>query len=155
MKKILTLIAIASIGAAAVLTGCNNKPPFERLAEAVDSVNTYFAAQPEQTAPGAKLIYDQVTNTLKINYQLPSAEVASFFQDNAGVAEDILLKDVLPEAPFELLERLVDAKANVMIVYDWKPDGHSEYLIETDRVKDALKAAQQDAETNQNLATER
>lgn len=144
MKKLLSLIAVIAIGAA-VFTGCNNKPPFVRLAEAVDSVNAYYAAQPEQTAPAAKLVYDEVTNTLKINYQLPSADAAAFFTENIGIAEDLLLKDVLPEAPYELMKRLVDAESNVMIVYEWKPDGHSEYMITADRVKAAAKAAEEAA----------
>lgn len=146
MKKILSLIAIFA-AVTAILTGCNNKPPFVRLAEAVDSVNAFYAAQPEQTAPGAKLVFDEVTNTLKINYTLPSADAAAFFKENIGYAEDILLKDVLPEAPFELMNRIVDAGSSVMIVYDWKPDGHSEYLIAADRVKEAAKTAHDAAKT--------
>lgn len=148
MKKLLTLIAVLAV-AAAVFTGCNNKPPFVRLAEAVDSVNAFFAAQPEQTAPSAKLAYDEITNTLKINYELPSSDAAAFFKENIGYAEDILLKDVLPEAPYQLMQRVVDAKSNLMIVYDWKPDGHMEYLITSDRVKAAAERAEHEAQSGQ------
>ncbi len=57
------------------------------------------------------------------------------------MAEDILLKDVLPEAPYSLMQTIDEAEASVMIVYDWEPDGHSEYLIGSDRVREAFKAS--------------
>jgi len=136
MRKIPGVLVLSLIAAAAI-TGCDNKPPFARLMTAVDSVNTYYQHQPEMTAPDARLVYDQVTNTLKFNYELPSAEVAAFYKDNIGVTEDILVDDVLPEAPYNLFKEIVDAEANVMIVYDWEKDGHSEYLITADRVKQA------------------
>ena len=144
MKSIISVIASAAL-LLCITTACGNKPPFERLEAAVDSVNTYFASQAEMTAPAAVLSYDRITNTVKITYDLPSEHIADFFKENIGMAEDILLKDVLPEAPCSLMKEIVDAEAPVMIVYDWKPDGHSEYLIESDRVKEAYKAAGADA----------
>lgn len=140
MKKI--ILAIASAAALlCMVTACGNKPAFERLTAAIDSVNAYYAEQPEMTAPGATLSYDAITNTVKISYKLPSAQVADFFKENIGVAEDILLKDVLPEAPYSLMQTIDEAEASVMIVYDWEPDGHSEYLIGSDRVREAFKAS--------------
>lgn len=135
------IVALVGIMTAA----CGNKPPFERLAAAVDSVNAFYGSQPDMTAPGANLVYDEVTNTVKIVYNLPSEQVASFFNENIGVAEDILLKDVLPEAPCSLLKEMAEANAGAMIVYDWKPNGHSEYLIESERVKEAWKGAEKAA----------
>ncbi|MDO4320161.1 MAG: hypothetical protein Q4C34_06245 [Bacteroidales bacterium] len=134
MRMIIRLFALPIV-VAAIFSGCNNKPPFERLILAVDSVNAFYKGQPEMTAPDAQLVYDQVTNTVKFNYELPSAEVAEFYKDNIGVSEDILLSDVLPEAPCGLYKEIVDAEANIMIVYDWGKDGHSEYLITADRVR--------------------
>lgn len=135
------IVAITGI----MLTACGNKPPFERLAAAVDSVNAYYGEQPDMTAPGADLVYDEVSNTVKIVYNLPSEQVADFFKENIGVAEDILLKDVLPEAPYSLMKEMAEAEANAMIVYDWKPKGHAEYLIESGRIKEAWKAVGKDA----------
>lgn len=138
MRNFIPLLAVPFV-AVSVITGCNNKPPFEKLVAAVDSVNTYYGEQPEMTAPDANLTYDKITNTVKFNYELPSQAAAEFYQDNIGVTEDIMLNDVLPEAPYSLLAAIVDAEANVMLAYDWKPDGHSEYLITADRVKEAYE----------------
>lgn len=144
MKKILCLIALVAM-AAASFTGCKNQPPFVKLAESVDSVNAFFAGQPEQTAPSARLQYDEVTNTVKIEYTLPSEQIARLMQDNIGLTEDVLLNTVLPEAPYSLMANAAEAGAAVMIVYSWKPDGHAEYLIEGSRVKAAYDASKDKA----------
>lgn len=134
MKSILKFFMLPLI-AAAIFSGCNNKPPFERLMLAVDSVNAFYQNQPEMSSADARLVYDQVTNTVKFNYELPSAEAAEFYKDNVDVTENILLNSYLPQAPCNLFKEIVDAQANIMIVYDWGKDGHSEYLITSDRVK--------------------
>lgn len=143
MKKLLSIIAIVAAIIAATTAACDNKPPFAELQQAVDSVNAYYGAQPEMTAPGATLEYDQITNTVKIRYELPSPQVAEFYKENIGISEDFLVGSTLPEAPYGLFAKIVDADASVMIVYDWEPDGHSEYLIDSDRLKAAYKTMQQ------------
>ncbi len=150
MKKLLAAFASACVLAGA-FTACNNKPAFVRLVAAVDSVNAYNAQQPEMTAPSSKISYDQVTNTVKFTYQLPDETTAQFYRDNISYTEDLLLQS-LPFAPFSLGKEIVDAEASVMIVYDWKPDGHSEYLIESARIQDAWKAAQEAADQAESQA---
>jgi len=140
MKNILLAIALTA-SLLGITSACGGRPPHERLQTAVDSVNAYFASQAGATAPGATISYDDASNTVTISYGLPSAQVAEFFKENIGVAEDILLREVLPEAPCRLMEEISRADADVMIVYHWKPDGHSEHTIKSERIKEACATA--------------
>lgn len=139
MKRTLLPVLAAALTLALASVSCGNKPAFEQLKASVDSANVYYAEQPELTAPDVDLQYDEVTNTVKFIYTV-NAKMAAFAKENIGYTEDMMLR-TLPYAPYNLGRNMADANASMMIVYTWEPDGHLEYLIESDRIKEACREA--------------
>lgn len=139
MKKIFYLFAILAVTAAVAMTGCHNRPPFALLQESVDSVNTYLGQQVPEGGISVSLYYDEVTNTVVFKYKLPNEQMAEFTKDNIAFTEDVVLNEVLPNVPAELMKNIVDAKAAVMLEYTWPPKGRSEFRIEADKIAEAYK----------------
>lgn len=116
-KKLLSL-ALVAILAVAGLYGCK-KPPFEILRETVDAVNTTLGSDKSELASPAykvsKLIYEEATNTVKI--EVPSESLDSALNAPA----DAVFNGVETSSP-RLAEAVKAADANVMVVFNY-PDG--------------------------------
>ncbi len=116
-KKLLSL-ALVAILAVAGLYGCK-KPPFEILRETVNAVNTTLGKDNSELANPAykvsKLIYEEATNTVKI-------EVPAESLDSALTSPADAVFDGVESASPRLAEAIQAADANVMVVFNY-PDG--------------------------------
>ena len=138
MKRILAIIVIGA-AAAAAFTGCNNKPPFERLAASVDSLNTVMQQKPVDYADSTSVNYDEVTNTVKYTFVLPGAvDTAQMSASGLQFEQAFIMANVLGDPDFG--EKLVDANANIAVTFEGKEGGKFEYMIENKKIADTYRA---------------
>lgn len=138
MKRILAIITLGA-AVAASFTGCNNKPPFERLAASVDSLNTVMQEKPVDYAESTSVRYDEVTNTVKYSFVLPGAvDTAMMSANGAQFEQAFVMANVLGDPSFG--EKLVEADANITVTFEGKEGGKFEYLIENKTIADTYHA---------------
>ncbi len=138
MKRILAIITIGA-AVAASFTGCNNKPPYERLAASVDSLNTVMQEKPVDYAESTSVSYDEVTNTVKYSFVLPGAvDTARMSAGGAQFEQAFVMANVLGDPAFG--EKLVEANANIAVTFEGKAGGKFEYLIENKSIAETYHA---------------
>lgn len=138
MKKILSLIAAIAV-AAVVFTGCNNKPPFVKLAAAIDSIN----AQYEQ-AYGTKdkyVTYEKWENEVHFHIEFPGVIDRDAFEPIAANIKSRFLESLAVEDPFGLATEILDAKANVILNINGLNDTSYQVLIVTNEISAAVEQA--------------
>lgn len=137
MKKIFSIIIPIFI-VAIIFSGCNNKPPFVRLAAAIDSVNMQNT---ELTGSDEKLIsYDKWENQLKYHINYPGHVESDVFEPIAEHFKQLFLIQLISENPFGLATEILDAKADVVLEIKGERGGSYEVLITTDEIKEASDA---------------
>lgn len=147
MKRILPAIAVAAICAAA-FTGCNNKPPFEKLNAAVDSVNIEMQAERLTWCDSVSVKYDEITNTVKYTFVVPGMVDKDMVAEGASVFEDAFIEgNLVQHNRYGIGTEIVDANANVLITLRGQKGGEFEMLIENSRIADSYKAAHADEKT--------
>ena len=145
MKRILGIIALALVMGMAFV-GCNNRPPFEKLAAAVDSMNTELMMAPIGGAASASVKYDEITNTVKYTLNVPGIVDKATMDEAADRLADSFVEQM---ALFNgnLFDEIVAAKANVLLDFEGSMEGKYELLIENKAF--AALTRQQPAEAEQ------
>lgn len=142
MKKIFSIIILFA-AIAACFTGCNNKPPFVRLAEAVDSLNTQFCL--EHNTEEKLIDYDKFENRVNFNLPVPMRIDDEAFAPIAEHIKQNFLLGFVTDNEFNIATEAIDAKANVVICLHGEEDTTYEILITTNELEEAYKALHPDA----------
>lgn len=138
MKRILAIIALGA-AVAASFTGCNNKPPYERLATAVDSINTVMQQNPIDFADSASVSFDEITNTVKYTFVLPGkVDTAQMAAAGTQFEQAFLMASVLNDPDFG--EKVVEAKSNIAVLFEGNEGGKFEFMIENATIDKTFRA---------------
>lgn len=113
MKKILGIIALATLSAAS-FTACNNRPPFEQLKATVDSANVAVHRQPLPMTDSCAIKYDEITNTVKYLYYSQDSIDASRIDPVIEDMKTQFITSIIANDP-SMTRELLAAKANVML----------------------------------------
>lgn len=128
MKKILGIIALASLSAAC-FTACNDKPQSENLKAAVDSLNMAVRQQGIPMIDSCVITYDEATNTVKyLYYNNDSIDVSRI----EPVADDMKLQFVTSVIAnnHSLTKGLLEAKAKLMMGLYGSHDTKYEIMVD-------------------------
>lgn len=151
MKKILSVIALATIIAVAI-SSCNNRPPFERLAAAVDSLNAQYEAIHGTTEKA--ITYDQWENVVHFNTEFPVVIEQEVFEPIAANIKERFLKNLVTDNESDIATQIIEAKANVIINIHGINDTSYEVLITNNEIVAANDAAHMDAVIEEQPAEE-
>lgn len=143
MKKILSIILIA-IAISVSFTSCDNKPPFVRLANAIDSLNM----EHEQiTGSKEKLItYDKWENELTFHQTYSGHIDSDVFGPIAEHEKEVFLLN-LCEDRYDIASEILDAHANVVLKITGDQGGEYEVLIVTNEIAAAYDALHNEENT--------
>lgn len=128
MKKILGILAAVAI-LGSLGTGCNNKPPYARLAAAVDSARTAMAGAPTQFADSATVNFDELTNTVKYSLYLPGEVNKDIMDAAADQLEATFVHNLITEDP-NMTNCILNDNANIVISFHGADKSSYEIMIE-------------------------
>lgn len=143
MKKVLSIFTVAFALLTILLSGCNNKPSFERLAAAVDSVNN------ENVLPSAEFVatqdhkavtYDQWENVVTFNTSFPVVIEPDVFEPIANNVKERILTEIVKTNYFGIVNEIIDAKANILIDIHGLNDTKYEVMVPYDEIVAAFEA---------------
>lgn len=148
MKKIILLLIAAFAVCAVSLTSCDNKPPFVRLAAAIDSIN----AQYERTHDTSDKVvtYEKWENVVHFHISFPGVIDRDAFEPIAANIKERFVENLVTDDEFGIATEILDAKANVIIDIEGMNDTKYEVLIVTNEIAEAYDAARA-VENEENL----
>lgn len=140
MKKIILLL-IAAFGICALtFTSCDNKPPFVRLAAAIDSINNQY-----EEAHGTKdkfITYEKWENVVHFHIDFPGVIDRDAFEPIAANMKEMFLDQLVKDNEFGIVTEMMDAKSNMMLDFKGLNDTSYEVLIVANEIMAAYDAAQ-------------
>lgn len=133
--KLISLISIAVAATiAAGLYSCSNKPPYVELKQAVESIES----------PGvegvADLSYDEITNTLKVTYDIPALLLDHVTEAVPGAEAEQAALATVQFLPDGIARKAISAESNVLITYRWNGNSY-EQMIEPAQFEELIDAA--------------
>lgn len=137
MKKILSIIAIAALGAAS-FTACNNKPPYEKLITAVDSLNTVVHSYELPMTDSCAIKYDELTNTVKYLYYCKDSIDSNRLDSVIDDMQQQFLLSIITGDP-NMTHNLLDAKANILMQMNGRDNTKFEIMTENDQFNELYK----------------
>lgn len=137
MKKILSIFVL-SLVIAVSFTGCNNKPPFVRLADAIDSLNVQY--QREHNTDENAISYDQFENVIHFNYSYPTRIEDDVFGPIAEHIKQLFLIKFITDNEFDIATEAINAKSNIIIDFRGEDNTSYEILIENNELVEAYEA---------------
>lgn len=137
MKKILSILAVLAVIAVSI-TGCNNKPPFVRLAEAVDSLNVQY--QQLHNTTENLISYDKFENRVNFHFSIPERIDEDSFGPIAEHIKQLFLIQFVTDNEFGVVTEAIDAHADVVVNLEGVDDTKYEILITTDEITEAYEA---------------
>ena len=129
MKRILGIIALA-IAVGLAFTGCNNRPPFEKLAASVDSLNTYYTDAPMLHNDSTRVTYDEITNTVEFHMYAQGYIDKAQLEAVSDRMADSFTDEMVRVNRFNFGKELLAAKANVLLDFKGSAGGEYQLLIE-------------------------
>lgn len=144
MKKILSIIAVALVFALS-FSSCDNRPPYVRLAAAIDSLNAQY--QEEHNTDAKLITYDKWENELHFHTDFPGVIDSDAFEPIAENIKELFLESLVTDNEFGIATEILDAKANVVIDIKGLNDTSYEILIVTNEITAAYDKARE-AEAN-------
>ena len=145
MRKILSILAAAVIIAAS-LTGCDNKPPYVRLAAAIDSLNSQYG-QAHNTSE-EYITYEKWENVVHFNVDFPAVIDREAFEPVAANIKERFLDQLVADDEFGIATEIIDAKSNIVIDIHGLNDTSYEVLIVTNEVIEAYDRIHAEAEAD-------
>jgi len=138
MKRILAIIALGA-AVTASFTGCGNNSANERLATAVDSINTVMQQNPVDFADSTSITYDGQSNTVKYTFILPGQVDSTMMSAAQSQFEQAFLMTSVLNDP-EFGKKLIDAKSDIAVYFEGKQGGSYEFLIENRAIDNTYHA---------------
>lgn len=148
MKKIFLLIVAAFAVCAVSLTSCNNKPPFVRLAAAIDSLNVKYGTDERSVS------YEEWENVVNFHKTYPGVIDGDAFAPIAANIRERLLENLVVNNEYGIVTEIIDAHANVRI--DIEGLNNTKYVVEIENkeISEAYDAAKV-AEKEHNILEDR
>ena len=138
MKKILSVIALA-LAIAVSFTSCDNRPPYMRLAAAIDSLNNqYQESHPDVKEP--LITYEKWENQVHFNVDFPGVIEEEAFEPIANNIRERFLLQLVTDDEFYIATEIIDAKSNIVLDIHGLEDTKYEVLIVTNEIIDAFNA---------------
>ena len=140
MKRFSGIIAIAVV-IIATLAGCNNKPPFVRLAAAVDSCNVAMQQNMPPFATSATVSYDEVTNAVKYEFTVPGEVDKEMFGASAPMLQSQFVDIIAQSNDFNIAGLITEAKSNMLLDFKGSEGGEYEIMVENPTIAAAYQKA--------------
>ena len=140
MKKIFSIIILA-VAVAVAFSSCDNRPPFVRLAAAIDSINAQY--QQEHATKDKYITYDKWENELHFHVDFPGVIDADAFEPIAENIRTRFLDELVTVDAFGVATEILDAKANVVLDIKGLNDTSYEILLVTNDIRAAYDAARE------------
>ena len=137
MKKILRVLILA--GAIAVsFSSCDNRPPYVRLAAAIDSLNAQYESL--HNTSEKFITYEKWENVVHFNTEFPVVIEPEVFEPVAANLKERFLSNLVTDDEFGIATEIIDARANIVIDIHGLNDTKYEVLIVTNEIIAAFDA---------------
>lgn len=138
MRKIFSIIALAAIVAIS-FSSCDNRPPYIRLAAAIDSLNTRYEQM--NNTKEKYITYEKWENVVHFHVDYPVVIEPDVFEPIAANIRETFLRDLVTGDEYGIATEIIDAKSNVVIDIHGMNDTKYEVLIVTNEIIAAYDAA--------------
>lgn len=151
MKKILSVIALAILVAVS-FTSCDNRPPYIRLAAAIDSINARYEEQ--HNTKDKYITYNKWENEVVFHEEYPGVIEQEVFEPIAANMREMFLSNLVSEDEYGIATEIIDAKSNIILYIRGLNDTKYEVLIVTNDIIAAYDAARAAEEAREEPAEE-
>ena len=138
MKKIFGFIALV-VALAATFSSCDNRPPYVRLAAAIDSLNAQY--EQVNNTKDKYITYEKWENVVHFHIDYPAVIEAEVFEPIAANIKENFLRVLVTDDEFGIATEIIDAKSNIVIDIHGLNDTKYEVLIVTNEIIAAFDAA--------------
>ena len=137
MKKIFGIAALMAIFAL-VFSSCDNKPPYVRLAAAIDSINAQYNLSHDTDQN--LVTYERFDNVVTFHFDYPERIEEDVFSPIAEHIKQNFLLQFITDDEFGVATEVIDAHSNVVIALKGLDDTKFDILIVNNEIVEAYEA---------------
>ena len=127
--------------ASVTLISCDNKPPYLRLAAAIDSLNAQYDRTHD--TKDKFITYEKWENQVHFHIEVPVVIDNDAFEAQAENIKQRFLENLVTDDEFGIATEILDAKANIVIEIQGLNDTKYDVLIVTNEITEAYDAARE------------